>query len=341
MRLLSLGLLVLLLSAGSLCACGDPADPSVVAPATPLATASTERVVIPDGAVPWSARRSFEVWHAPPPKPRPTSRPCGASDLRVRDIQGDGAGGQTFLFASIVKRTAGRCTTSGYPSLTGYDESGSRVTIPTSRDASSEEYAEIPATLDTGEVARLRITSDSRNCVAAQGQAPIPTQRWKALAVVLSDGSQLELGRGASTVCGISVSRFSRDNAPYEQSVRWDMLSAELMLPGRVKAGEQLTYVVTLHNGGTTDVDLAPCGGFSQTLAFQDMNTNDIAKPVFERYRLNCDSDPSLPAGASRAYVMLLDVPADAPAMLEARLTWQLVDTSPDYDAQAFIEMFR
>ncbi len=307
----------------------------------PTPTTTTATVDVPEGAVPWSDRRDFEVWQAPLPEPRPTTTPCTATDLRVRQVEGDGASGQTFLFVDVVKKTDGRCTLAGYPALTGFDDSRARVTIPTEHDERLGDYAESPATLDGGETAQLTITSDHRNCEEAQGSAPVPTQSWTDLTVVLRDGSGLELDRDVSTTCGMSVSRFTRDNSPIEQPVRWDSLSAEVGLPEQVAAGGLLTYVVTLHNRGQDDVDLAPCGGFSQQLAFQDMNGKDFAKPVIEVYRLNCDTDPMLPAGSTRAYVMQLRVPDTAPAMAEARLTWQLVDTSPDQNAQGFIEVVR
>jgi len=318
----------------------DGFAPAQLIQPTPTAT-TTATVDVPEGAVPWSDLRDFEVWQAPPPEPRPTTTPCTATDLRVRQVEGDGASGQTFLFVDVVKKTDGRCTLAGYPTLTGLDASGARVTIPTEHDQRLGDYAESPATLDRGETAQLTITSDHRNCEEAQGTAPMATQRWIALSVVLPDGSELALNRDDSTTCGMSVSRFTRDNSPIEQPVRWDSLSAEVTLPEQVGAGGLLTYVVTLHNRGQEEVELAPCGGFSQQLAFQDMNGKDFAKPVSEDYRLNCDSDPTLPAGATRAYVMQLRVPDTAPAMAEARLTWQLVDTSPDQGAQGFVEVVR
>jgi hypothetical protein len=307
---------------------------------TPTAT-TTATVDVPQAAVPWSDRRDFAVWQAPPPEPRPTTTPCTAPGLRVRQVEGDGASGQTFLFVDVVKKTDGRCTLAAYPALSGLDDTGARVTIPTEHDQTLGDYAESPATLDRGETAQVTISSDHRHCEEAQGSAPLLTQRWTDLMVVLRDGSGLELDRDVSTTCGMSVSRFTRDNSPIEQPVRWDSLTAEVSLPERVAVGGLLTYVVTLHNRGQEDVDLAPCGGFSQQLAFQDMNGNDFAKPVSEVYRLNCDSDPTLPAGATRAYVMQLRVPDTAPAMAEARLTWQLVDTSPDHGAQGFVEVVR
>jgi hypothetical protein len=208
-------------------------------------TTTTAAVDVPEGAVPWSDRRDFEVWQAPPPEPRPTTTPCTATDLRVRQVQRDGASGQTFLFVDVVKTTDGRCTLAGYPALTGLDDSGARVTIPTEHDERLGDYAKSPATLDRGETAQLSISSDHRNCEEAQGGAPIPTQQWTELTVVLRDGSELRLNRDDSTTCGMSVSRFTRDNSPIEQPVRWESLDAEVTLPEQVSAGGLLTYVVT------------------------------------------------------------------------------------------------
>lgn len=126
-----------------------------------------------------------------------------------------------------------------------------------------------------------------------------------------------------------------------DQPERWPDIRARLTIPSSVQPGETLQYVVTLNNAGAEPINLAPCGGYTQTLAFQDMNTNDLAPPVVKQYRLNCDAEPVLLPGESRAYEMRLRVPEGALQLEEARLIWQLVDSSPDFSAQEFVTVGR
>lgn len=197
---------------------------------------------------------------------------------------------------------------------------------------------ETPATIDTGERARTTL-SYGLNCEAGSGVAPLPYDyAYSDIDLVLADGSQVGLPFDINSVCVPRITRYYRDNSwPTEPPARWDSLVAELTVPESVAAGETLVYLVTLRNTGDQDLDLSPCGGYAQELLLEDMDGTLTSKPVYQRYRLNCDAEPVLPARGERSYVMHLEVPADAPATDEARLTWQLVDTLPDQGGQGYV----
>lgn len=312
----------------------DPIGP------TPSETPSTTVTIpLPAGAVPWSDRTDFVEWQPPVVAPRASTTPCTADDLRVWKIETDGAVQSEYLTPRLSKTTAGRCTLDGYAVLTGLDGGGERVVIPVAHsDQPFSGTAETPATIEQHESSWTTVIS-GRNCEAGQGEAPLPNAYgYRDLELRLPDGSSLPLRRDLGSVCQPKTTPYYRDNAPIEQPVRWESLIAEVTLPPSVRAGETLTYIVTLRNIGTKNVDLTPCAGFSQELAFEDMNGNPLAKPVYERRRLNCDDAPVLQPGSERSYVMNLPVPQTA-IHDEARLTWQLVDTSPDYSGQGFVSV--
>ncbi|WP_203337878.1 hypothetical protein [Nocardioides limicola] len=124
-----------------------------------------------------------------------------------------------------------------------------------------------------------------------------------------------------------------------EEPVRWDFLSATVALPESARAGETLKYVVTLTNRGETTVDLRPCGGYTQRLTGVDINNQTVWEGVQERYRLNCDAQPTLRPGEQRAYAMELEVPGDAPSQRSGLLEWQLLDTAADWRGADHLEI--
>lgn len=127
------------------------------------------------------------------------------------------------------------------------------------------------------------------------------------------------------------------DFAAWEPAHR-DGLSATLELPETVPAGGTLEYVVTLRNDSDTDLDLSPCGGFSQTL--EPAPTGDHTIPFNSgSHRLNCDGRPILAAGTSRSYAMELEVPAAVPATEGAYLMWQLYDAAPEFFAEGHLDI--
>lgn len=309
----------------------DPVGPSPEP--TPAPT-----LIPTDGAVPWSDRTDYLHWSPPAPQPRETTTPCTADDLRLHDVYGEGATQHIFRWFTLIKRTPGRCTLAGYPGLVGTGSDGRRQDVPLQQDRKpAGSFQETPATIEAHETTQVTITTGSA-CTAG---ASYP-YTYRDIDLVLDDGSSVQLGEDLKSACVPEITRFYRDSSPpAEKPARWDGLQAELRLPESVQAGEPLVYEVTLHNTGDEDIDLLPCGGYRQTLTGTDMNGNELWKGVRAEYRLNCDGAPVLPAGASRSYVMELQVPQDAPALDEVHVRWRLLDTSPDQAGQGYVEITR
>ncbi|MGH3330371.1 MAG: hypothetical protein ACRDPJ_03600, partial [Nocardioidaceae bacterium] len=238
---------------------------------------------------------------------------------------------------TLLKRTPGRCTLAGYPGLVGTGPDGRREDVPLQHDQGpAGSFQETPATIEVHETTQITITTSSA-CTAG---ASYP-HTYRDIELVLGDGSSIQLGENLKSACRPTITRFYGDNTPIEEPARWDGLQTELTLPASVPAGEPLAYVVTLHNTGDEDLDLSPCGGYRQTLTGTDMNGNELWKGIQAEFRLNCDDEPILPAGASRSYAMKLQVPQDAPALDEVLVRWRLLDTSPDQSAQGYVQTTR
>ncbi len=318
---------------GVLLGAGAGVEPGPVGP--PPGPTPAPTLVPTDGAVPWSDRTDYGHWEPPAPQPRETTTPCTADDLRVHDVSSEGATQHIFRWVTLLKRTPGRCTLAGYPGLVGTGSDGRRQEVPLQQDQRpTGSFQETPATIEVHETTQVTITTSSA-CTAG---ASYP-HTYRDIELVLGDGSSIELGENLKSACVPTITRFYRDNTPIEEPVRWDGLQAELRLPESVRAGRSLVYEVTLHNTGGEDLDLSPCGGYRQSLTGTDMNGNQLWKGIQAEYRLNCDSAPVLPAGASRSYVMELQVPQDAPALDEVLVRWRLLDTSPDQSGQGYVEV--
>ena len=320
---------------GVLLGAGAGVDPGPVGP--PPIPNPAPTLIPTDGAVPWNDRTDYGPWKPPAPQPREITAPCTADDLRVHDVSSEGATQNVFRWITLLKRTPGRCTLAGYPGLVGTDSDGRRQDVPLQQDQKpAGSFRETPATIEAHETTQIAITTSSA-CTAG---ASYP-YTYREIELVLSDGSSIELGEDLKSACVPRITRFYRDNTPVEEPVRWDALQAELTLPAMVRAGESLVYEVTLHNNGDEDIDLLPCGGYRQSLTGADMNGNELWKGIQTEYRLNCGSAPVLPAGASRSYVMELQVPPDAPTLDEALVQWRLLDTSPDQSSQGYVAITR
>jgi len=332
-----------LLAAVLLAGCGRQVAPDS---APTQASPSTSPVLPADqvdttGAVPWNDRVDYVPWTPPAPAPRDRAQPCSASDLRLHRVGSDGAMQSILWFVSVEKTTPGFCTLDGYPGLTGTNERQERTVIPTRDVEVVPPVGVTPSTIQPHELAQVTI-SFGNNCNEGQGEAPIAHDyTYAEVALVLSDGIELALGRDMKSSCAPTIGQFHWDDSPIEQPVRWEALQAEVTLPDTVAAGGTLLYVVTLRNSGEHAEDLTPCPGYRQSLTGNDMNGNPIWKGIHDEYRLSCEAEPVIPGGQSRSYVMELRLPPEAPPLPEAYLEWQLIDTSPDQRGQGYVAITR
>lgn len=302
---------------------------------TPTASVDTDA----PGTVPWDHRTDFAVWR-PPAESRPPADPCTADDLAVSRIVHDGAGGSVFLFVTVEKVSADRCTLSGFPAIQGTESGGSRVELPVHHDAAAPwQDGETPATVGRYETAMVTITTGVA-CSAGAGEAPLPYRSWTDVDLVLTDGTRLPLPRNLRTVCAPRVTRFYRQAwYPTEPPSRWPGLSARLVLPDSVSRGQTVDYVVVLRNITEDPAGLRPCGGYRQEV--QVVGAGMAAEPVEggrTEFRLNCDAHPTLSPGEARRFAMRLVLPDSLPGN-EVLFSWGFVDNMPDYSAQQWVEL--
>jgi len=298
---------------------------------TPPAT-STPTLV--PGVIPWSDRTDFKPWEAPAPEPRATAAPCNAADLRLKRLSDEGATGHLGRFFLMRNMGTTRCTLAGYPSLTGLDSTSSQVPISVEHDTFFDlrPSVERPATIDQGEAALLIIETSS-SC--GDGTA---TLVFKDVQMMLPDGTRVPLNLDLSSSCPIRIGSWYRDNAPIEEPVRFDQLSAEITDTPTI-GSDFLEYVVTLRNQGDESVDLTPCPGYVQSVRTLDPNSLGASETAAFRgqWRLDCDAHPVLAPGDTVRFAMRLDIPAKLELSGEVMLEWQLLGTSSDYVAQTWV----
>ena len=298
---------------------------------TPPATSTPTKV---PGVIPWSDRTDFKPWEAPAPEPRATAAPCNAADLRLKRLSDEGATGHLGRFFLMRNMGATTCTLAGYPSLSGLDPAGSRVPISVEHETffDPRPSVERPATIVQGEVAFL-IIETSLSC----GDGT-PTHLFKDVVMTLPEGTPVPLHLDLSSSCPIRVGSWYRDNAPIEEPVRFDQLSAEITDTPTVGAG-RLEFVVTLRNEGNESVDLTPCPGYVQSVRTLDPISLSASEPAAYRgqWRLDCDSHPVLAPGDTVRFAMRLDVPPKLELSGEVMLEWQLLGTSSDHVAQSWV----
>lgn len=291
------------------------------------------------GTVPWDDRTAYAAW-PPAPETRPRADACTADDLEVWRIERDGGGGNLFLFVSLEKVSAGRCTLAGFPRIQGTGAGGNRVDVPVGHDAETPwQHGETPATIERYETAMLTITTGVA-CAAGSGEAPLPYRSWTDVDLVLPDATRLPLSRDLKTVCNPRVTRFYRQAGyPTEPPSRWPGIQAKLVLPDSVRRGQTVDYVVELRNITEDPVDLQPCGGYRQEV--QVVGAGMGAEPIDggrTDFRLNCDADPTLAPGEARRFAMRLELPDWLPGN-EVLFSWGFVDNMPDYSAQQWVPL--
>ena len=109
---------------------------------------------------------------------------------------------------------------------------------------------------------------------------------------------------------GVGVGAFAdppiEDNSPPEPPVPDPSIAA----PSKVKAGDQLRFVVTLSNPTKLPIDLrAHCPNYEEEL-FADMQSGSPPLGGKHFYRLNCEAAGILMPGKPLPFAMVLQVPA-------------------------------
>lgn len=262
--------------------------------------------------VPWVNRPTPPpVPYAPPPTTPPSTwaPPCTAAQVSAQLSVGNGMSqndGRILLFRNTSSAT---CLLAGVPAViaTGPGLPAYRLPpVPPEQDS-----AGITAPMAPGHLTKLWI-SDPRDCAANQGSGAQAGPLYTTLRIFLPGGA----GRGSAVVtglslhptCGVFVSRFFRVPAPVPLPVSpLEKLTVAVTVPATARAGDLLTYVVTLTNPAAQPISLTPCPGY---LEFGRAGGSVLFK---EEYALNCAPVPVIPAGRSLRFQMKAQVPASAP----------------------------
>lgn len=226
--------------------------------------------------------------------------------------------GRILLFHNT---SSAPCLLAGVPTViaTGPGLSAYRLpSIPPGQD-SGGITAQMTEQMGSGQLTQLWI-SDPVSCAAnptgggAQAGGPYTTLRI----FLPGGGSAVVTGLALHSACGVFVSRFYRVpvTVPLPLSPL-EKLTVAMTLPATVRAGDLLSYVVTLTNPTAQPISLSPCPGYLES-------GRGGGVVIKEEYALNCAPVPAIPAGGSVRFQMKLQVPASAPAGTLA-LSWMLI----------------
>ncbi|MFT3871584.1 MAG: DUF4232 domain-containing protein [Nocardioides sp.] len=304
--------------------------PTGPAPAATPTTSSTP-ADLATGVVPWSNRTDYEEWIYT----HPTEAPCHTADLKPLPSDVEGAGQHLGWFLKFRNHGAAACTLGGYPTVQTRTSGGSWTTVGLRR-GTFFPVGYTPGTVrpgaDPAELT-LEFPANETTCPSAPSGLEIR--------LMLDDGTALPViaPEGSTQTCApIAVSQWHAGLV--EQPDRFPGLQIRLETPASVRPGSTLEYVVTLTNRGDETVDLRPCPGYEQSLSAYDTVAMSSGEALVRgRWRLECGSTPLVAPGASVRYAMRLDAPTDVRDSPEIDLRWNLVDLSPDYDGQEWLQV--
>ena len=323
-----------------------------------LAIVACEPTVEPERASPPPAGSSPIPWIAatavatPPPTPSPRPRPsgiagCAAGDLAAAFLGGQGAGGWITRSFVIGNRSASRCLIEGPVRAAYLDGSGAEIVAAVVKGqqgtAINQSWAVLePSTAPTTDAPRRDGQADLTlatygDCgtapplreVALTFAAPAGTVRIPMLPARVGgrcDGPDLRLSLGIA----FPLEAFPRETLPPPR------LQASIEVPAQIRAGESLRYIVRLLNvSAETYVWDGGCPLYEELLNGHPVDPTDrptrfatpppgkYAGSAAEIHPLNCGAAGPIPAGASIAFEMRIDVPADGVG--QQGLVWWLI----------------
>lgn len=324
----------LLAGALLLAACGDHVSAA--------ASGATHALTVdPATPVPWtSAAPSFPPPATPTIAPVPTGvARCDPKTLRLADSSYQGAMGGLYG-ASFLVHDGTPCLVAGDFTVRFIDQRGQVVlTAP----SPSTPYPLNPGWALAG---RARITWGilwcDRNDPVVGVEVDYGGSTYRNTIRPLVGGAACDSG-GASGVAlrGNAFVTYPLGTQPTEApSPPPPALRPSISAPLHVRAGDILTYVVSLANVSTTSVRLAPCPNYVEELMGRSLGTATPpiqlpagkAWPGAPRYAgiakeghaLNCEGAPEIAAGASVAFLMEIQAPADGEG--QGTLRWELSD---------------
>jgi hypothetical protein len=269
--------------------------------------------------VAWVDQPAPKMWSPTPVQPPPPSMDaprCLADQLKVARIEGNGAGGLTFHIIVLRNISEAPCLLVGPPAAVTARSPGKPDVVAT--QGLHLDSSGVGGDLPPGELGYLTIETD-RDCPARYATAnSFPTDNYSSLSVRLPSGTTLDTPLALDVECGLKAGGLGVDQPPATEPVdpRTD-LRPTIASPDSVRAGQTLTYVVTLTNPTGSTISLSHCPGYVEWMG------TDAAGVAKESLGLNCSTIEEIAAGASVRYEMRIAVPADAhPGPLTLR--WML-----------------
>ena len=258
------------------------------------------------------------------PAPIPANTPpCQAQDLSATPIGSQGATGHVITSFAFTGTGSVSCYLDGTPSVGLVDAGGHAIAIrqqapympPQQPGRALIESGPLPTphtTLDLGQ-ARLSIDwgSQPESCPGSQ-----PVKPAQALIAIPAGGVltvAIPQTPPAYACQGLGVGDFEGPYVPIQPSPPPPLPAISMQVPGSVRVGNALPYLVTLTNDRNQSLDLvALCPTYEEEL-FADIVKGSPPLGGKHLYALNCGPAGTLKPGASVTFQMVfLSVPADA-----------------------------
>lgn len=232
--------------------------------------------------------------------------PCRVGQLRGRAGRGGPAGGTIYQQIKLINISNTPCTLSGHPAaVVGVRPDGQQVTLvkPSKEAAGANLIGPGPANVRPGRAAWLTLASADACDARLNGEQ----DNYSTMRIALRNGHRIRVtfAHPINVICGLFASGFGEPWRAVEPTSRWAVLTAHAHFPARLTPGSVLHYTVTLTNRSRHDLSLSPCPSYAEYLT----PTQALQKRVVERYFLNCQASPLIPARGSVTFAMQMRVP--------------------------------
>jgi len=273
-------------------------------------------------AIPWIDAVPGPLAATPSPLIPAGTRSCGTSDVRVTYDGGQGLGfGQETATISFVNTSGTACSLQGVPGFALLNAQGN--IIPTNPSG----YR----ITDRSDPVLMAARGDSRQAYVpfawpgvdqTTGGGPCPSaETATAIQLELPNlGGALTLSTAHAALLpvtiapchgSIAVGAFEAAAPPADTTPAPYPFSYRLDVPASVRAGDILSYTVTITNVGQSPAAFSdPCPSYHEDLF--PISAQAWPLPGKHLYLLNCQPVQHIAAGASVTFAMRLDVPSVA-----------------------------
>lgn len=273
-------------------------------------------------AIPWIDAVPGPLAATPSPPIPAGTRSCAISDLRVTYDGGQGLGfGQETATISFVNTSGAACSLQGVPGFALLNAQGN--IIPTSPSGYRITDRSDPVLMAArGNSRQAYVPFAWPGVDQTTGGGPCPSaETATAIRLELPNlGGALTVSTAHATEhavtiapChgSIAVGAFQALEPPADTTPAPSPFSYRLDVPASVRAGDILTYTVTITNIGQSPAAFSdPCPSYHEDLF--PINAPAPPLPGKHLYLLNCQPVQHIAAGASVTFAMRLDVPSGA-----------------------------